>query len=131
MKTLAAVALLTVLTTVRPDLLRFEHLNPLAGAVLAGMTAGLGLLAIFRHGASLGGFGALAYWLQDRHGVRAGWTQMAVDGVVFALAVFTLAPGAALLFGDRGGGDESRDRDQPPPRPVCGDVGRRAPRPSP
>lgn len=96
LKTFAGVALLTVLTTVRPELLRFEHLNPLAGAVLAGMTAGLGLLATFRHGASLGGFGVLAYWLQDRHGIRAGWTQMAVDSVVFSLATFTLPLGAVL-----------------------------------
>ncbi len=96
LKSFSAVALLTLLTTIRPDLLRFEHVEPLTGAVLAGMTAGVGLLVIFRHGASLGGFGVLAFWLQDRFGIRAGWTQMAVDAAVFALAVFTLPAGAVF-----------------------------------
>jgi uncharacterized membrane-anchored protein YitT (DUF2179 family) len=57
---------------------------------------GSGLLAIFRHRASLGGVGVVAVYLQDRTGFRAGWTQLLVDLVVFALALFTLPVGAVL-----------------------------------
>jgi uncharacterized membrane-anchored protein YitT (DUF2179 family) len=96
-KTFAAVALLAALSMARPEVLTFDHVEPLAGAVLAGMASGAGLLAIFRHGASLGGVGVVAFWLQDRFGFRAGWTQLLVDAVVFTLAFLTL-PAAAVLY---------------------------------
>jgi uncharacterized membrane-anchored protein YitT (DUF2179 family) len=90
LKTFAGVAGLTLLTIARPRLLTFDHVEPLAGAVMAGICMGLGLLAVFRHGASLGGIGVVAFYLQDRFGFRAGWTQLLVDAVVFTLALFTL-----------------------------------------
>lgn len=96
LKTFAAVALLAVMTTVRPELLTYAHVEPLTGAVLAGMASGLGVLAVFRHGASLGGIGVVAFYLQDRFGFRAGWTQLAVDAIVFTLAALTLPLGAVL-----------------------------------
>ena len=40
-----------------------------------------------RHGASLGGVGVVALWLQDRTGFKAGWTQLLFDLVVFSLAL--------------------------------------------
>ncbi len=95
-KTFAAVVLVTVFSLVRPELLTFGHVDPLTGAVLAGIVQGSGLLAIFRHRASLGGVGVVAVYLQDRTGFRAGWTQLLVDLVVFALALFTLPVGAVL-----------------------------------
>jgi uncharacterized membrane-anchored protein YitT (DUF2179 family) len=95
-KTFAAVVLVTVFSLVRPELLSFGHVDPLTGAVLAGIVQGSGLLAIFRHRASLGGVGVVAVYLQDRTGFRAGWTQLLVDLVVFALALFTLPVGAVL-----------------------------------
>lgn len=58
------------------------------GAPLAGALIGMGLLAVFRHGGSLGGIGVLALYLQDRTGLRAGWTQLGFDAVLFAIAVF-------------------------------------------
>ena len=96
-KTVIAVVLVSVFVTVQPTVLSFAHVTPAVGAVLAGMVSGAGLLAIFRHRASLGGTGILAVYLQERTGFRAGCTQMAVDAVVFALALFTLAPSAVLL----------------------------------
>ncbi len=89
-KTFLAVAMVSLLTMIRPDLLRFEMLDPLAGVILAGIAQGAGLLAIFRHRASLGGVGIVALHIQDRTGFRAGWVQLGVDLVVFALALLTL-----------------------------------------
>ncbi len=96
-KTFLSVALLTLLTTLRPDFLTFGETQPLVGALIAGACAGVGLLAIFRHGASLGGFGILAFYLQERFGFRAGWTQLAVDAGVFALALLSLPWQAVAL----------------------------------
>lgn len=90
LKTFAAVVMLTFFTWLRPEVLSLGHVEPMVGAGLAGICMGLGLLAVFRHGASLGGIGVVAVDLQDRFGIRAGWTQLAIDLVVFGLAAFTL-----------------------------------------
>lgn len=86
-KTFLSVALVTLLTRIIPDLVSFEHLAPGFGAVLFGCVTGSALLALFRHGASLGGIGILALWLQDRTGFRAGWTQILFDGCLFLVAL--------------------------------------------
>ncbi len=89
-KSMIAVALMTGLLTWKGHLITFGAVQPFAGAIMAGVVSGMGVLAVFRHGASLGGLGVVAVYLQDRTGFRAGWTQMLVDGVIFLLAVFTL-----------------------------------------
>lgn len=86
-KTFIAVALLSGLSMILPQYISFATLNPLVGAVLYGFISGSALLALFRHGASLGGVGIMALYLQDRTGFKAGWTQMAFDACVFALAL--------------------------------------------
>lgn len=97
LKTLIAVGLVAVFTAFQPHLVEFGHVDPLAGAALAGMICGSGLLALFRHRASLGGIGVLSILLQDRFGIRAGYTQMAVDACVFLAALFLLPVKAVLL----------------------------------
>ncbi|WP_261167021.1 YitT family protein [Microbacterium sp. Marseille-Q6965] len=57
-------------------------------AVLGGnLLVGVGLLILFRHGASVGGVNIVAILVQDRTGFRAGWTQMIVD-VLIVVASF-------------------------------------------
>jgi uncharacterized membrane-anchored protein YitT (DUF2179 family) len=96
LKTFAAVALLSALVAVLPGLIGFEQLHPGAAAVLFGAITGAGLLAIFRHGASLGGIGILALMAQERLGWQAGWVQLGFDAVLFALAFLLIAPGLVL-----------------------------------
>lgn len=86
-KTFVAVALLSGLSMVLPRYIGFSHVDPLVGAVLYGFLSGAALLALFRHGASLGGVGIMALYLQDRTGFKAGWTQMIFDACVFGLAL--------------------------------------------
>jgi uncharacterized membrane-anchored protein YitT (DUF2179 family) len=88
LKTFAAVALLSVLTEVLPTLFSIGALHPGAAAVLSGFTGGAGLLVLIRHGASLGGIGIVAVFLQDRYGIKAGLVQQGFDVVVFLAAVF-------------------------------------------
>lgn len=89
-KTFIAVGLVASLSTLLPQYISFATLNPAIGAVLFGFATGSALLALFRHGASLGGIGIVALWLQDKTGFRAGYTQMLVDGAIFAAAVALL-----------------------------------------
>ncbi len=96
-RTAVAVALLVAVTLALPRLIGFSHLAPGAAAVLAGMASGAGLMALFRHRASLGGIGAVALDMQDRFGIRAGWVQMGFDAALFA-AAFLLMPWRLVLW---------------------------------
>ncbi|MCC5964264.1 MAG: YitT family protein [Rhodobacteraceae bacterium] len=91
-KTFIAVALISVMSLVVEDLVDVTPAHPVVAAVLFGLISGSGLLAIFRHRASLGGVGILAFWCQERLGWRAGWVQLGFDIVLFAAALLVLEP---------------------------------------
>jgi len=92
LKSLAAVALVSVFTAAAPQVVRFELLNPWVASVLGGFLIGFGLLALLRHQASVGGVNIVAQWLQQSRGVRAGHVQMAVDVVVVLAALGVVTP---------------------------------------
>ncbi|MCC6002257.1 MAG: YitT family protein [Pararhodobacter sp.] len=101
LKTFAAVTLLSGVAVVLPDYVAFDRLHPGAAALLFGAVTGAGLLAIFRHGASLGGVGIVALMAQERLGWQAGWVQLGFDALLFMLAFLLIDPGLVLysLFG--------------------------------
>ena len=78
-KTLCAVALLGMWVNLLPHVIRLEPLSPVFAALLGGLLMGTGILMLFRHQASLGGFNILALYLQERRGWPAGMVQMALD----------------------------------------------------
>lgn len=86
-KSLAAVTLMSLMADAFPLVLTINTLPPALGAMLFGLLAGVGLLSLFRHGATLGGVGIVALVLQDQKGLPAGYTQLAFDLCVFALAL--------------------------------------------
>jgi uncharacterized membrane-anchored protein YitT (DUF2179 family) len=96
-KTFLAVALLSALSLWLPGQISFAALNPWVGAVLFGFLSGSALLALFRHGASLGGIGIVALMLQDRLGWRAGWVQLGFDAVLFTLAFAVIEARLVLI----------------------------------
>jgi uncharacterized membrane-anchored protein YitT (DUF2179 family) len=90
-KTFSAVALTSLLTDLQNRYLTIGDINPFWAALLGGLLLGFGLLALYRHRASLGGVGILAIYVQDRTPFRAGQVQMAFDVVILAFA-FAVAP---------------------------------------
>ncbi|MDH6590578.1 uncharacterized membrane-anchored protein YitT (DUF2179 family) [Variovorax sp. TBS-050B] len=70
--------------------------HPLFAAVAGGLLIGVGLLVLFRHGASLGGFGVLALFLQRRRGWNAGAVQLACDAAIVAAAFAVVEPQRVL-----------------------------------
>ncbi|GAA6178710.1 MULTISPECIES: YitT family protein [unclassified Shimia] len=86
-KTFVSVAFLSIWTALLPGLISFQEPDTLTAAILAGVTSGTGLIVLFRHGATLGGVGIVAVWLQDAKGIKAGYVQLGFDVLVFALAV--------------------------------------------
>lgn len=89
-KTFIAVALLSVIADQLPNFVQFSEIDPLVGTLIMAGVTGLGLMVLFRHGASLGGIGVLALYLQDKTGFRAGHTQLIFDACLFAVAFFVL-----------------------------------------
>ncbi len=81
-KTFAAVGLLSVFVNLLPTLISFQALSAPLAAVLGGLLMGSGMLMLFRHRASLGGFNVLVLYLQERFGWRAGRVQMGFDCLI-------------------------------------------------
>jgi uncharacterized membrane-anchored protein YitT (DUF2179 family) len=92
LKSFAAVALVSLCTTLAPSVVGFDHLNPWVAAVLGGFLIGFGLLALLRHHASVGGVNILAQWMQSHHGVPAGKVQLTIDGAIVLLALLVIEP---------------------------------------
>ncbi|RAX39659.1 YitT family protein [Rhizobium tropici] len=91
-KTFIAIALTSLLTNLQPLLFDVAHINALWSAVLGGILLGFGLLALYRHRASLGGVGILGIYLQEHFGIRAGLVQLAIDLCVLAVAFAVTTP---------------------------------------
>ncbi|WP_075292352.1 YitT family protein [Pararhizobium arenae] len=92
LKTFAAVAITSMLSEQLPGHLGLNGVDPLVGALFGGLVIGAGLLALFRHRASLGGVGILALYVQDRFGWRAGLVQLCFDGMILACSFFLASP---------------------------------------
>lgn len=89
-RTFAAVTLFSVLSRFTPAWIDIQAINPLYAAILGGGLMGTGLLILFRHRCGLGGLNILALYLQDNHGIRAGYFSLAVDLVILAVSFFIL-----------------------------------------
>lgn len=90
LRTVCAVALVSLLAELTPQWIGFAQLNPLYAALFGGFAMGLGLLMLFRHRASLGGVNILALFLQERFGLRAGKVQMGIDASIVLAALFVV-----------------------------------------
>lgn len=96
LKTFGAVAVLSIMSELLGRALTIDAIHPALSAALGGVLAGVGLIVLFRHGATLGGVGIVALWLQDTRGIQAGNTQLVFDLFVFALAFAVLPPEVVL-----------------------------------
>ncbi|MBJ3763029.1 YitT family protein [Maribius pontilimi] len=95
-KSLISVTLLSGMVELLPAGLTLAHVTPALGALIVGALTGAGLLALFRHGGSLGGIGVVALYLQDRFGLKAGYVQLGFDAALFSVAAFLFPP--SLVF---------------------------------
>ncbi|WEX88209.1 YitT family protein [Sinorhizobium garamanticum] len=91
-KTFIAIALTSFLTDTQSRLFEIGAIHPAWAALLGGLLLGYGVLALYRHRASLGGVGILGIYLQERFGIRAGLVQLAIDMVVLATAFAVTTP---------------------------------------
>ena len=89
-KTILSVALLGFFTETLPQVLTLTWINPYFAGIAGGLLFGIGILILFRHRASLGGFNILVLYLQERHGWRAGKVQMGLDLCILAAGTLRL-----------------------------------------
>ncbi|WP_305825663.1 YitT family protein [Massilia brevitalea] len=97
LKTLGAVLLFSLSTELLPGALQLARVHALYAALMGGILVGVGLLMLFRHRASLGGFNILCIYLQERFGWRAGLVQLAIDALILLASLALLTPSAWLL----------------------------------
>lgn len=91
LKTFACVASLAIATEWMPKLIHFDHLNPIFAGLMGGLLAGVGILMLIRHKASLGGVTVLALYLQKTKGWRAGHVQLIVDLGILAIGMLIVS----------------------------------------
>jgi len=96
-KTFACVGMVSLFSSQFPIWLDIRGINPLFAALAGGGLIGLGILALFRHRASVGGINILSLYLQDNFNIRAGYFQLGVDVAILAAAFFVLPVDRVLL----------------------------------
>ena len=101
LRTGAAVALVSVMASLHTAALGSLHIDPAYGVLGGNLLAGVGLLILFRHKSSLGGFNILALLLQEKLKWRAGYVQMVLD-VAIVLAALALVPPLMVLLSAAG-----------------------------
>ena len=101
LRTILCALAVSALSSLHPMALGEIHLNPVYGALAGNLLSGVGLLILFRHRASLGGFNILALLIQERVGWRAGYVLMVAD-VLVILGALTVMPWPLVLLSAAG-----------------------------
>ncbi len=93
LRTIASVLLVSGLSHIHASAFGSLVLPPLYASLVGNALAAVGVLILFRHRASLGGFNIIALLAQERLGWRAGYVQLLLDTVIVvsALAVVPLS----------------------------------------
>ena len=86
-KTVSVSLVLGLTTHFLPYVIHIDYLHPVFAALFGGTIIGLGILCLARHNASVGGTGALTLWMQKKYRINAGKSQMALDALVFVVAL--------------------------------------------
>ncbi|WP_432570054.1 YitT family protein [Kineococcus sp. SYSU DK005] len=97
LRSAAAVVAVSLFSPLHAAALPGLDVDPVYAVLLGNLAAGLGILVLFRHRASLGGFGILALLLQERLGWRAGYVQMALDVLVVTASLTVVPPAVVAL----------------------------------
>lgn len=104
-RTVICIALVSGWAIVHDALFPIAEIQPWYGTLAGNLLAGVGVLILFRHRASVGGINIIGLEIQDRTGFSAGWTMMAFDIVIILGALLVIpwpnvvmsAVGAVLL----------------------------------
>ncbi len=92
-KTLLSVSAVSFFGDHLHEWMQINEVRPIYAALMGSVLVGIGLLILFRHRSSLGGFNIVCLWLQERYGISAGKVQMGLDcTIVLSSALITSLP---------------------------------------
>ena len=97
LNTFIAIAIVSFAVDHLYHIIEIAYINSSYAAIMGGGMIGAGLLAIFRHKMSLGGFNILALFLQERFGIRDGKVLMALDCTILVMSLFIVDISLILL----------------------------------
>lgn len=97
MNTVFACLLVALFSDALPCVVELGSINAFYSAIAGGVFMGIGMLILFRHRASLGGFNVLCLWIQDKWGISVGKTQVLLDCTILIASLFQLASSALLI----------------------------------
>lgn len=97
LKTVLSVLMVSALTEGLPYVVKLDSVNTVFAAIVGGLLMGVGMLILFRHRASLGGFNILVLYLQERFGWSAGKIQMGLDCAILVAALWVVPPMLLLV----------------------------------
>lgn len=92
LRSAATVGLVSATSAVAQQFLTVEDVHPAFATVAANVICGVGILIIFRHKSSVGGFSVIAVMVQERTRIRAGHVLMVLDTSVILLAFLVRDP---------------------------------------
>ena len=91
-KSLVGSAMIMALLKLIPNGLVIGHVDPMVAALGGGTFCGMGILAMARHGAGLGGTGIFTLWMQKQYAINAGRVQVMIDSVILMVALTMVEP---------------------------------------
>ncbi len=101
LRTIVCIGLVSGFSVVHAAFFPIGGLQPLYGILAGNLVAGVGVLILFRHRGSVGGFNVVGLIIQDRTGFSVGWTLMIFDTIVIALSLL-IVPWPMVLMSAAG-----------------------------
>ncbi|WP_446740700.1 YitT family protein [Sphingomonas sp. CFBP 13720] len=91
-RTIAVNAGIALFSSIARYGMRVVDVHPAFAAIAGGTVIGMGILALARHDAGVGGTGVVTLWLQRTRGWNAGRTQIAIDIGILLISFSVVAP---------------------------------------
>lgn len=91
-RTLLSITLVSAFALIHPLAMPELKVNATYAVVVGNLLAGMGMLILFRHKASLGGLNTVALLAQERFGWRAGYVQLALDATIIVCSLTIVSP---------------------------------------
>ena len=99
LRSLIAVVGVSLVSSAQPQFFTITQAVPWYTIIVGNLLVGVGILVLFRHQSSVGGFSILALVAQERLGWRAGYVQLALDLGVILCSFAVVDPALVVLSG--------------------------------
>jgi uncharacterized membrane-anchored protein YitT (DUF2179 family) len=96
-RTALTVLYVSFLVNLVPQVIYVDVKNELLASLISNIFLTMGLLALFRHNSSVGGFGVVALIAQEQFNFKAGYAQLILDLMVMGVALLYYSPNQVFV----------------------------------